>query len=153
VRFNHALTIIYSLRIKRNKTYKFAVDQIQVSFSGSIDFQNNRMALPLATYFKSPKLKVIENSDDWITLCGEFTPSSCATFITIGNFILDDETIILPIEESKDCGPFAYYFIDDVVLYQIDSVKNCNISCDLIKKRSSIDIVKNKIQSLLDLIR
>lgn len=119
----------FSLRLKRNKKYRFMVDHIEAAFIDSTYYQNNRLIFPFQADFQSPPLKIIDKQDSWITICGEFSPSSCANYVVIGNFTSDQETYILPDLNDTQGGPFAYYFIDDVVLYQTDTINNCNTTC------------------------
>ena len=76
----------------------------------------------------SIKPHLINNTENWITLCGKVTPTSCGSSIIIGNFNTDDETFIYSNGNSSG-GPFAYYFIDDVKLFKLDTNKTCINPC------------------------
>ena len=120
----------FSFKIRRNSVYKFAVDNIGISLVDTFYRQNNRMIFPLKQDFHSPKFNVINNTKKWITMCGEVVPSNCSKYIVIGNFKSDKETYIIPTESSKQGGPYAHYFIDDVEIYKSDTIANCFLLCN-----------------------
>jgi hypothetical protein len=120
----------FSLKIRRNSTYKFAVDNIGISLVDTFYHQDNRMIFPLRHDFQFPKFHVIHNTKKWITICGEVAPDNCPKYIVIGNFKSDQETYILPSESSKQGGPYAHYFIDDVEIYKSDTLADCFLLCN-----------------------
>ena len=121
----------FSFKIRRNSTYKFAVDNIGISLVDTFYHQDNRMIFPLKQDFQSPKFHVIHNTKKWITICGEVSPKNCSRYIVIGNFKSDQETYILPSETSEQGGgPYAHYFIDDVEIYKSDTISDCFLLCN-----------------------
>lgn len=119
----------FSLQIKRNPAYGFAVDRLEVAFTDGDYRQEDRMIFPLEEDFQSPTFQLMDNPYEWIKICGEFSPSSCSNHMIIGNFSNDAETYIMPAGFTAKGGPYAYYFIDDVELFEIDSIENCSPPC------------------------
>jgi len=120
----------FSLKIKKSNSYKFAVDKIGIALVDSFYTQADRLIFPFLPNFQSPNYHVINNSTDWIKICGDFVSNNCAKYIIIGNFAPDSETYIFPSDFSKQGGLYAYYLIDDVELYQSDTIKDCASFCD-----------------------
>ena len=119
----------FTMKIKRSKSHKYAVDKIGIALVDSFYFQDTRQVIDLKPVFETEKFKVIESTDQWIQICGEFTPNSCVNHIVIGNFSTDDETYIFPLSASTNESPFAHYLIDDVSLTKIYSTTPCLITC------------------------
>lgn len=117
------------VKIKRSEAYQFAVDQFQIAVLDSHHFANDRMRFDLVPVFSSPKNKIISNADQWMKLCGHFSPKSCSEYLVIGNFSNDDSTFVLPMESSTKEGPYAYYFLDDIVLKEKASIDDCSFPC------------------------
>jgi len=118
----------FEMKIKRNKAYKYSVDQIGLALVDSFKRPTGRAVFPLDPTYQSPQFHLINNTKDWLTLCGNIAPSNCSSSIIIGNFNTDDGTFIYT-NDASGGGPFAYYFIDDVKLFKIDSNKNCTNPC------------------------
>jgi len=122
-------TYSFSVSVRRNSAYKFAVDQLQLAAIDTSHFANNRMIFSFDPVYTSPSNHIIEDTENWIRLCGEFTPRNCSKYVVIGNFSDDDETYILPVELSGKDGPYAYYFVDEVELFEVDSSMSCVEPC------------------------
>jgi flagellar motor protein MotB len=118
----------FEMKVKRNSAYKYSADQIGIALVDSFTAQPGRDVFSLEPAYHSPQFHLINNTENWITLCGSITPKSCSSSIIIGNFNTDDKTFIYSSEDSGS-GPFAYYFIDDVKLFKIDTNKNCISPC------------------------
>lgn len=63
-----------------------------------------------------------------MTLCGSFVPNACATQLLLGNFSPDSATTIVRTGAEND-GPFAYYFVDNILLALAREVPGCIDPC------------------------
>lgn len=57
----------------------------------------------------------ITDVDEWTTISGSFKAKGGEKYITIGNFYSTEGT---PALQSNGKNPYAYYYVDDVALYQ-----------------------------------
>lgn len=71
---------------------------------------------------------VLENEDilscppgQWLQCRHEFHAQSEAGYLIMGNFKTDEETLVQA-QRPGDCLPFAYYYIDDVVLRKLQPI-------------------------------
>tara|TARA_B100000809_G_scaffold7535_1_gene7454 strand:+ start:1897 stop:3690 length:1794 start_codon:yes stop_codon:yes gene_type:complete len=118
----------FEMKVKRNSDYKYSADQIGIALVDSFKTEKGREVFSIQPAYQSPQFHLINNTENWITLCGKVTPTSCSSSIIIGNFNTDDETFIYSNGNSRG-GPFAYYFIDDIKLFKLDTNKNCVNPC------------------------
>lgn len=76
---------------------------------------------------------IISDTLNWTAIEGTFTADSAYTYIIIGNFFDINNTDTLIMDSSNYCK--AYYYIDDVVVYECD----CDTTPPLAKFNYSID--------------
>jgi len=119
----------FSMKILRSESHQFAVDKIGIALTDSLYFQKNRDVIPIQPVFETQKFKVIESANQWVRICGEFTPDTCANYIIIGNFSTDEQTYVFPVHTNPNESPYAHYMIDDVSLVKIDSTPDCLLAC------------------------
>lgn len=119
----------FSMKILRSESHQFAVDKIGVALTDSLFYQNDRDILNIPTVFETKKFKIIESTNQWIQICGEFTPDTCANYIVIGNFSTDEQTYVFPVNTNPNESPYAHYMVDDVSLIRIDSTPDCSLAC------------------------
>ena len=87
-----------------------------------------------------PDFSFTESMNDtrnWQTLCKGFTATGDEAYITLGRFSKLQETIIspqIPNQVSElDINRSAYYLIDNIQLYGVDSIEACACSTNLQK--------------------
>ena len=120
----------FSMKILRSESHQFAVDKIGIALTDSLFYQQNRDVINIQPVFETEKFKVIESTNQWVQVCGEFTPDTCANYIIIGNFSTDEQTYVFPVNTNPNESPFAHYMIDDVSLVKIDSTPDCLLTCN-----------------------
>ena len=120
-------TYRFSLRIRREASYGFAVDRIGLALVDTFIMDRRRGPLDAVPSWVSASGQVMDNTDRWITLCGVFDAPGCSRTLLIGNFLPDDSTVVLRTDMSG--GPFAYYYVDDVSLWRIGRVPGCITPC------------------------
>ena len=120
-------TYRYSMRVLRDPSYGYAVDQIGVALVDNFQKGQDRGPLPYPTAWSSPPGLVMGNTAEWITLCGELSGVGCATDLIVGNFRTDSATTVRTTDSSG--GPFAYYFVDDITLLRTGTLEGCTLEC------------------------
>lgn len=120
-------TYAFRMRVLRNATYGYAVDRIGLALVDTFVMDRRRDLLPFQPSWSIPGGKVMDNTTEWIELCGEFQAPGCSRTLVIGNFHSDTATTVLVTDLSG--GPFAYYFLDEVSLWRTGSVEACTLSC------------------------
>lgn len=115
------------LRVLRNATYAYAVDRIGVAITEDFTNDRRRDLLSFPLLWELSGQGMMDDTEQWTTLCGTFTTGGCATRLLVGNFGGDDSTTI--VQRDPEGGPFAYYFVDDVSLWRTGTVEGCTMHC------------------------
>ena len=68
--------------------------------------------------FVNEKNIINQDSLKWVKVSGYFTPDAAVQYLTIGNFFEDSLTQVAT--ERKHRLPFAYYYIDDVLIKKVE---------------------------------
>ncbi len=114
----------------------FACDKVGLSFS-TVPFYDDSISTTLinnhSTVYSSA---IIYETENWVTISGNFIADSAYDYVMLGNFFTDSNTDF----DSSLSHPitfysFAYYYIDDVC------VSSDSLECDL---ANSIDAIKTK---------
>lgn len=120
-------TYRFSMRVLRDPSYGYAVDAIGMALTNNFQKTHDRGPLPYPIAWSSPNGMVMENSSEWITLCGDLNGVGCATDLLVGNFSMDSSTTVRTMDVNG--GPFAYYFVDDISLQRTGFVEGCTLDC------------------------
>lgn len=114
---------------------KYAVNNIGAHLHKKemgIEEKNN---LILETHARHPKNKIITQSFGWEKVCNVFVAKGGEEYITIGNFSATKETknekVVKPKGSNAQQFPIAYYYIDNISVFQLDSIQECQ--CDVPK--------------------
>ncbi len=115
----------FSLQLSLANSSALAIKNIGIVFSNS-KIQQLSSWKPLTNIpnitFTSPTFYT--DSLNWVMLSGSYTANGNENYLTIGNFtdsLLTDTIRLLPID--SDAPNFSsYYYIDDVKLYEADSI-------------------------------
>lgn len=95
----------------------FGVSSIGVLFSKDSVKGTNGKNLPYTPQILNSASNFITDKVNWIKISGEYTSVGGEQFITIGNFANDVNTATKQATGSQQ--PYAYYYIDDVSVYQM----------------------------------
>lgn len=90
---------------------KYVTPNLQLSFTGEKPMQNGNKPLILEPHYSTPGIKA---NSGWERIAFEFTPDQPYQYLTIGNFLSDQNTPLETEHTGKRAGPCAYYFIDEV---------------------------------------
>ncbi len=64
---------------------------------------------------------ILEDTANWTQLYAEFIPDSAYRYVQVGNFFGEDSTLAVTVDPDGG-GLYAYAFIDDVCVSQVDGV-------------------------------
>ncbi len=101
-------------------TSKYASNNVGIYISNNI-IQYSDINFSVLNY--SPQINqnnIINDTLNWVLISGIFTANGGEKYITIGNFFDDSNTLIDTLTQSND---EAYYYIDDVSVYQCDTLQ------------------------------
>ncbi len=112
---------------------KYAIDRIGVYFSDKKISFNNWAPIAVKPQIENGEKRIISNTDEWTLVCGQYKANGGEKFITIGNFYPNIETNVEKVKKPSTIKgnqtEYAYYYIDDVALYNTDSVEG-NCACE-----------------------
>ncbi len=111
--------------VRRSTEYAYAVDAIGIAVVDTFHTGAGRDRMDLPWAWRSP-LDQVMTSEHSMTLCGTFRTPVCARQLVLGNFGPDAETRVVTMGSG---GPFAYYFVDDVQLWEVDREPGCIDPC------------------------
>ena len=122
-----------SFRVNLSDLSKYASNNIQAHLSKKPLESEEKVSLILgkdAVHAQHSKNKVFNAQYGWESVCTIYTANGGEKWLTIGNFVTDKETddqnMKKPREFKQKQTYDAYYFIDDVQVFMLDSVQECN---------------------------
>lgn len=108
---------------------KYAVNNIGAHVSKKPFGFEDKRSIMAETHVKNSKNKIYNNTYGWETVCAVFTASGGEKYLTLGNFSPTKDTKNEKVTKPKDSKaqqlPFAYYYIDKVSVFQLDSIEEC----------------------------
>jgi OOP family OmpA-OmpF porin len=114
------------IQIRLSQNAGFFVDMFGAHFSDSISTISN--TINSKKEFPFIRFKILDDRNEWSTLCAYFTASGYEKYIVLGRFSSLSETYInkiVPLKQSAgDYNQSAYYLIDRVEL--LEDTTNCN---------------------------
>jgi outer membrane protein OmpA-like peptidoglycan-associated protein len=130
IKLKEKLKYCVEFSISLAESSKFSVNNISALFSKDL--------LPISTgaiYNSSDRLikgqgnKVYSGFFGWEKVCNIYTAKGDEKFITIGNFDKNESTkfeaVKKPIDSEAESLSHAYYYIDNVIITQIDNEEQC----------------------------
>jgi OOP family OmpA-OmpF porin len=121
---------LYCLKliVKLSPYSGYSIDKIGVLFSDNTPIFNKKNVNVYKPQIVLNGLK--SNNTDWLELCNAFVAGGRENFITIGRFEHHDSILINKIKPQYESlfglDQAAYYLLDKVELYQINSISECN---------------------------
>lgn len=105
------------------------IDKIGMNFSNKMSTVTTMPNEPLPRQkYSGNEMKILDKIDEWTSI-GNCIVGGEEKFITIGNFFTNDETLT-----NKECFDFfpngAYYYIDDVGVYEFDPLPDTILLCE-----------------------
>jgi outer membrane protein OmpA-like peptidoglycan-associated protein len=114
---------------------KYAVNCIGAHMHKKEMGMEDKQSMILETHARHPKNKIITQSFGWEQVCNVFTAKGGEKYISIGNFAATKETKNEKRVKEKGSTaqqfPIAYYYVDNVQVFQLDSIQECQ--CDVPK--------------------
>jgi len=161
--YKEYLQCSFSESLKRNQLYccgfnvafaqasGLAVDAIGMSFSNDqINLTQKSENVFYTPEIENTEGNILKEKDKWILISGVYRAEGEENYLTIGNFksVYQTKTFEIKQTKTKAIDQYAYYYIDDVFVFPINSVDECK--CTTIKNvRDSfpnIEIEQNKEQ-------
>jgi outer membrane protein OmpA-like peptidoglycan-associated protein len=121
------------------------INNMGLAFSKSkIDIKTDPI-LDLVPMFNYDDIVKI-NRSKWVKVSGEYTAKSSADYLIIGNFFDDTNTKIA--SKEGDLLPYAYYYVDDVLLRKVEPIVKIPVRPDDLSK---IELAEGKVIQLRDI--
>jgi len=100
---------------------KYSIDRIGAVFTSDSLLSNDWLPLPDGPGIKNQKGNIITDTALWTLMPGIYVAGGGEKFITIGCFYEDDSISIDTVNPSGN-QPYAYYYVDDVYVREMDSI-------------------------------
>ncbi len=144
--------IEYYVSLADNK--RFATDNFGVYFSKEkfvfkTRYKMYEQVLNLEPQIQNPKGRVIDSKKEWTKISGTFKAEGGEKYIIIGSFGSIVNSTWKKTKRKKNCKKYpkkntSYYYYDNVLLYEVDSLGNKIIpDTTLVLKSDSLQISKN----------
>jgi outer membrane protein OmpA-like peptidoglycan-associated protein len=117
-----------SMYVSLAELSKYASNKLGFQFSSKANAQDGNEIIG-ATHVMHSQSKIINANYGWEKICGIYVAEGGEKFVTIGNFSTDNDTKFEKTLKNKYKGiPViaAYYYVDDVVITQIDAKNSCD---------------------------
>lgn len=110
---------VYQVSFKANLSNQCqsATDDLGAAFF--YEMPQERTVRDSIFHIKNPEGRILSDTVDWTTLSGYYLAKGGEQFLLLGNFYKPWETNA--ITNQKDGDPWAYYYIDDVVVEACDT--------------------------------
>lgn len=115
---NYCIKIYVSL----SDVYPKNISSIGVCFSEDSTYQNITSPLQLTPQFENFNGNFINDTTEWVLIKGNYTATGGEKYIYIGNFKDDTNTDV----DSSSLGSGTYVYIDNVQVYECDSLIGVN---------------------------
>ena len=108
---------------------KYAVNNIGANLSKRALATEEKKSLLIETHVMNSKNKIFNATYGWETVCGVYKAEGGEQYLTIGNFSATKDTRQEKVLKQKGNNamqvPVAYYFIDNVMVFPLDSIQEC----------------------------
>ncbi len=116
----------FSCFINKSDSSSICVSEIGIAFSSYPIGGLYLDPIPFAPQITSPVSTYMCDSNGWIQIEGIYLPSGGEKYLTIGYFKNNQDADTLNSHYSSQ-GAFAYYYIDNVVLRELDDLNSPNV--------------------------
>lgn len=125
---------------------KYSCNNIGAHLSKRDYNTEEKKSLLIETHIKNSQNKIFNGTYNFETVCGIYTAQGGEKFLTIGNFSPTKETKTDKVDKPKNMKgtqvPIAYYYIDEVSVFQLDSIEECQ--CEKSSKLEKPEVVYNE---------
>jgi OmpA-OmpF porin, OOP family len=117
----------------------FGVEPLSLEGKGDIIFNKSD---EFSRVIRDGANKVYNARYNWETVCGIYRADGKEQFITIGNFFNNKDTKYEKLKKLENFPgtqiPSAYYYVDNIEVFLIENISDCNCSANNKIKRESI---------------
>ena len=117
-----------SFKLSLSDKAKYASNYIGAHLSKKPFELEGEESINVETHVMHSKNKTFTGQYSWESVCGVFTAQGGEKFLTLGNFTSNksiDEAKIRKPQGIRQQTPDAYYYIDDVQVFILDSIQEC----------------------------
>lgn len=111
-------TYCISFYVSLSDSSDIAINQLGVFFSNDSIISTSNV-LPFAPQIEHPSASVLSDTQNWVSISGQYIAIGGERFITIGNFYDDANTGVDSLTSAPTDG--GYYYIDDVYVGTCDT--------------------------------
>lgn len=153
-----------SIGLKKNKKYCFkaqiilshnaglSIDKFGAYFSETdVEFKRDDFPGTAQLSFDEP----FSSTNEWTTLCSVYTALGNERFITLGRFEnpnLTNLSFNTPAKSSElDINKSAYYLLDDIQLFEVSSIEECNCAESIDNKIEKEELTNDNLVDYFDI--
>lgn len=121
--------------VSLSESSKYATNNLGMTISKKAFGTDEKMSIiedPSLMHFNND-LKILSARYEWTEICGVFNAEGGEKYVTIGNFINDEDTKNERMKKDNDVKvtqiAAAYYYIDDISVYLIDKERGEKCEC------------------------
>ncbi len=122
-------TYILKFYVKLSPNSEFAISSFGASFTAERPDVNTTDALKDSTQIFVDNIAFFDDKKAWLLVEDSFTAVGNEAYVTIGNFLSDEESVSKKVVKMAREGR-AYYYIDDVELIAINEHDPCSAIID-----------------------
>jgi outer membrane protein OmpA-like peptidoglycan-associated protein len=128
---------------------KYACNQLGANFSNKPFATEAKSSIIDVAHVQQRDNKIINMTYNWEKICGVYEAKGGEKYLTIGNFIKNEnvktETNKKPKDMDVDVIAAAYYFLDDVSVVMMDAGAECSCAGDEPKNEFSTTVYQKSI--------
>ena len=138
-----------TFNLSLSEASKYACNQIGANFSSKTSPTAEKVTMIDVAHVQQRDNKIINITYNWEKICGVYEAKGGEKYLTIGNFIKDEnvktEINKKPKEMKVEVTPSAYYFLDDVSVVMMDASAECSCAGDEPKNEYSTTVFQKSV--------
>lgn len=113
--------------VSLKESKKYASNGIGAALTKDKIKQSNTYIFEQEPTIESVGNRIVSNHKEWVRIKSWFIAKGDESYLTLGNFKNDEDTeVIIHDDSPQNTGINAYYYIDDVALYEISDTNVCS---------------------------
>ena len=128
---------------------KYACNQLGANFSNKAFSVDSKSSIIDVAHVQHRDNKIINATYNWEKICGVYEAKGGEKFLTIGNFIKNEnvktETNKKPKDMDVEVVAAAYYYLDDVSVVMMDASSECSCAGDEPKNEYSSTVFQKSV--------
>jgi outer membrane protein OmpA-like peptidoglycan-associated protein len=128
---------------------KYACNQLGANFSNKPFATDTKTSIIDVAHVQQRDNKIINATYNWEKICGVYEAKGGEKYLTIGNFIKNEnvktETNKKPKDMDAEVIPAAYYYLDEVSVVMMDASAECSCAGDEPKNEYSTMVFQKSV--------